>query len=311
MKENTTINRLIWEGKVYYRAKDLAIQLFKCSMYKINKAIKNSDIELQKLEGISGKWIKEEDMTKISIDNESKMMKTFYKDLQEEIKKNLGFASFFRQLYQNDPRPESMIIQDSIDKAHDSVNSFTNTNNKKEEEDNIVKKLNETMKKQEFAERIHKVKVLLDTEDRDIKEFYALINKNGQVLDVFNYIYNTCEHLIEECENGYFDNYEYDEEKIKLTKGRPANIKEADIINSIVELAQKDTTTISQSMSDDIDIILENEKCIMLDVKFLSCLLFDKVTILRNSVEEELQETNYLEDEYEDEIIDLDYVEVI
>ncbi|WP_270940899.1 hypothetical protein [Romboutsia lituseburensis] len=308
MRENTTINRLIWEGKVYYRAKDLASQLFKCSMYKINKAIKNSDLELQKLDGISGKWIKEEDVTKIEIDNESKMMKTSYKDLQEEIKTRLGFASFFRQLHPNDPRPESMIIQDSIDKARDSVDRFTKANNKKDEEDNIVKKLNEIMEKQGFAERIHKVKVLLDTDDRDIKEFYALIDRNGQVLDVFNYIYNTSRYLVEECEKGIFDNYEYDENKIKLTKGIPAKVNEADIINTIVELAQKDTSIISQDMSDYIDINLENGKCVSLDVKLVSCVLFNKVTILRNSVEELLQETNYLEEEYEDEIIDVEVI---
>lgn len=316
MMKNNTVNRLLWEGKVYYRAKDLAKQLFKCSMYKINKAIKNSDIEVVKLDGIGGKWIKEEDVQLIKIENESKMMKTSYKDLQEEIKTNISFASLFRQLHPNDPRPEGIVIQDAIDKAYNSVNNFNTTSNSKQKDEDTIKNLNEIFKKNGFAERIHKVKSVLNTKERDIEEFYVLIDQNGQVLDVFNYLYSTDKNLIESAEKGYFDNYDYDEDKIVLTKGIPFKIDEEDIINNLIELAKKSDTTISKCDADNIDITLKNEKCIMLDAKFLSCLLFNKVTIIKNDIEELLKEIKQEQVENhqqicEDLIIDVDYTEVV
>lgn len=69
------INRVIFEGKVYYKVADLA-ELFDVSVYKMKKAIKAQDIETR-LKGFGRVlFVLEENVCKIELNNEIKILET-------------------------------------------------------------------------------------------------------------------------------------------------------------------------------------------------------------------------------------------
>lgn len=318
MRENKMITRVLHEdGCVYYRFKDLT-KLFSCSEYRIKKSIKSAQIELHKLDFGRTLFVKESDVSKIMIvtkeETKCQAMRTTYKDFQAEVKSYYGMNQMTNFLFPVIKKSEQEMRMKSIEEANKSLDNLTNHVDYRSGYDEYVKVFNNTCKELGYSERIHKVKMFCNNE-KEVTE-RMLINKNGEIIADANYFDYTIESFEESVREGKFETSE--STCIYLQKGNAYKVKnENELLDLLHKTAMK--SKYEPSTVDGSDMILENGEYYDVSIEFLHAIYFDKLVILKDDLEEELLNElnnnevteNYTFLDLEDEIIDVDYVEVL
>ncbi|RDY26803.1 hypothetical protein CHL78_012085 [Romboutsia weinsteinii] len=171
------INRLIYDGQVYYKVNDLVhVYGNKYSIYKIKKAIKESGIKVSKLKGYGNSlYIRESEVSMLEIDGSVVVMETKIKDRVETFKTSLSANSFVNLLTKMD----SSINEDMVHKSLE----YTDAEMKKEikfkkYDKNIEEKyeeLNSKLEKEGCQERVIGFSFLLEGETEK-KSISLLVN---------------------------------------------------------------------------------------------------------------------------------------
>ncbi|MDK2587285.1 hypothetical protein QOZ83_15670 [Romboutsia sedimentorum] len=313
MRENKMISRVLHEdGCVYYRFKDLR-KLFNCSDYKIKKAIKVFEIETHKLDFGRTLFVKEEDISKININNSKMSMRTAYKDLHKEIKSYYGMNKMLNVMFPAIKKSEQELQSKTIEEANNSLDSV-DKNYSRYENNEYMQVFNKVAKELGFCERIHKVKMLCNNED-EISE-YMLIDRKGDIIADAGYFMTTLECFEAQVREGKFELNEDD--YLFLTKGNPYKVKnENELLDKLHNLAVN--CKYEKESVDSSTMTLPNEAYYNVSIDFLHAIYFDKLVILKDDLEEELLNElnnnevteNYTFLDLKDEIIDVDYVEVL
>ena len=225
MNKKDMVTRLIWQGEVYYRLKDVA-ELREVTVARLKRAIEKQNIPTTVIEGFGRmKWIEERYVNEIEIDEEIVYMRTEFKDYQRELDLK-GTASALACAFLNKEFDTSKVVKETLDSMDNFATETTNERAKENKEK--IKVMNELFEQEGVANKFYSFEFLVGNE---INEMTVLINAEGRIVDSESFlvdcttdnetlgyfreeireyggVYDTCQNLIQldfgvpfECEN--------------------------------------------------------------------------------------------------------------
>ncbi|MDU3337939.1 hypothetical protein [Paraclostridium bifermentans] len=277
------INRVIKDNEVYYAIADLCI-LFDCTKYKMNKAIKQAEIECIKIFG-NTRFVKEKDVDKIVINDINMTMKTTVKDFQAEIKSSMDaakLANFCFGIKKTDEDLLSSVFKNTIKKFDKEDDHIEDTN--EISEDQKMKVFNSICDRSNYSERIHKV-VTKDSEKGEKHNLYVIVSGDETIRDAYSDL--TIEDYKKDLENGFVPGKDVewdDEDKYLLTAGNPLNIDEV----GILALLLNNKNNYEITFENEVDIKLDNDEIVSVNDRIYFDLIHNGIKIIKNDLEEAL-----------------------
>ncbi|MFT7830051.1 hypothetical protein [Priestia megaterium] len=220
----TMTNRVIFDGKTYYKVKDL-VELHEASLYKIKKAIKEQNIPTTTLDGFGrAKFIEEKDLNMLEIDGAITYMQTEVKDYRKELYMQATSGMLAHGFMKTGVSKEE-IFEKAIEKVAADLKYFANYENrdfeKIKEVKNVFETFNKLAEKYGYSNRIHYVNLLIDGEILPVR-FHTIGNEItyvGLAIDIaYSHTFDECfyNNLHEDISNGYVL---IESDKVELTTG--------------------------------------------------------------------------------------------
>lgn len=176
MKKEELVTRLIHMGETFYRLKDVA-EMRNVSVAKLRKIIKEQNIETVTIEGFGRtKWIKEQYVNEIEIDNEIVYMRTEFKDYQKEFDLK-STTNAMACAFLNKEVDTSKVVKETLD----SMDNFATANESEcnQEDKRKIETFNQIFEELGVANRFHSFKFLVGNK---INQMVVMINADGRIV---------------------------------------------------------------------------------------------------------------------------------
>ena len=264
MKKEEMVTRLIHMGETFYRLKDVA-EMRNVSVAKLRKIIKEQNIESVTIEGFGRtKWIKEQHVNEIEINNEIVYMRTEFKDYQRELDLK-GTANALACAFLNKEFDTSKVVKETLD----SMDNFALANESEcnnQEDKRKIETFNQIFEELGVANRFHSFEFLVGNK---INQMTVMINADGRIVQDK---YFATSWLIDEENIGYIKDdinldggiFEENGELFRLDFGEPFECDSVYLINELIRNMSRNK--IDMFSNDWIDVGLDNGE--YLGIKF-------------------------------------------
>ena len=237
MNKKDMVTRLIFQNEVYYRLKDVA-QLREVTVARLKRAIEKLGIPTVTIEGFGRvKWIKEQYVSEIEINDEVVVMRTEFKDYQTELEIQGKITALANAFFNKETT-----VKEIVDKTEKSMNDFalsSYVNTRALEDNEKRQQWNEMFERCGIADRYRKIEFLVNNE---VCEIGVFVNGEGKIVDgdsnaVFGCILDG--ETLELVETDLKDGILYNEsgEQIPLTFGEPFECKDMNmyLLNELID----------------------------------------------------------------------------